>query len=49
MEKETRSEWLRVRIKPQLKVKIQSDALESDVSESQVVRSILVKHYEGRS
>ena len=49
MEKETRSEWIRVRIKPQLKERIQNDALELDLPESQVVRAILARYYKGRS
>lgn len=46
---DTRSKMISVRIKPQLHRLIAADALEADVSESQIIRSILARHYESNN
>jgi hypothetical protein len=48
MVSETRSVVLHLRIKPSLQELIRRDATAIDASESQIVRTILAKHYEGK-
>ena len=43
---ETRSETLVLRVKPTLRERIKADAQQQSVSESQIVRGILARHYE---
>jgi len=45
---ESRSSYLTVRIKPALRERILADAEANEMSQSQVVRSILAKYYEGK-
>ena len=42
-----RSEVIHVRVKPILREKIKQGAMEADISASQLIRSVLVNHFEG--